>query len=65
MDSYRFRYVSLARTQAGSGHVGIAFERLEGTQFVALISVEDAQRLVDDLPWQILISVAKPQGRSN
>jgi hypothetical protein len=56
MENYLFKYVSVGHSQAGSGHVGLTLERQGGTQFVALLSVADAQRLIDELPEQIRIA---------
>ena len=56
MENYLFKYVSVGHSQAESGHVGLTLERQGGTQFVALLSVADAQRLIDQLPEQIRIA---------
>jgi hypothetical protein len=56
MENYLFKYVSTSHLQAGSGHIGLTLERQGGTQFVALLSVADAQRLLDELPEQVRIA---------
>jgi hypothetical protein len=56
MESYLFKYISVGHSQAGSGHVGLTLERQAGTQFVVLLRVADAQRLIDELPEQIRIA---------
>ena len=56
MENHQFRYVSIGHSAAGSGYVPINLEREEGTQFGAVLSAEDAQRLLDDLPQQVRIA---------
>ena len=56
MEDHRFRYVSIGHSGAGSGLVLINLEREGGTQFGAVLSADDAQRLLDDLPQQIRIA---------
>ena len=56
MENHRFRYVSVGYSATGSGHVLIKLEREEGTQFGAILSADDAKRLLDDLPLQVRIA---------
>ncbi len=56
MENHRFRYVSVGHSGAGSGYVLINLEREEGTQFGAVLSADDAKRLLDDLPQQVRIA---------
>jgi hypothetical protein len=56
MEGYRYRYVPLAHSQAGVGFVGINLQGQDGSTFVAVLSAEDARRLLDDLPQQIRIA---------
>ena len=56
MENHLFRYVSLGYSGVGSGYVLIKLEREEGTQFDAVLSADDAKRLLDDLPQQIRIA---------
>ncbi len=56
MENHRFRYVSVGYSAAGSGYVLINLEREEGTQFGAILSADDAKRLLDDLPLQVRIA---------
>ena len=56
MEDHRFRYVSIAHSAAGSGCVLIILEREDGGQFGAVLSADDAKRLLDDLPQQVRIA---------
>jgi len=56
MEHYHFKYRSIGHSEVGVGFVGIALERDEGTQFMAMLSVEDAKRLMDDLKVQVRIA---------
>jgi hypothetical protein len=60
MESFRFKYVSLAHAEAGGGSVGINFLGQEGHPCTAILSLEDAKRLSDDLPNQLHIACWKP-----
>ena len=59
VENYRFRFLSVGHSAAGSGYVLINLERKEGTQFGAVLSADDAKRLLDDLPEQIRIAAQK------
>jgi hypothetical protein len=56
MENYPFRYVSVSHAAAGAGFVGITLERKEGVQFVAILTVDDARRLLIELPEQVRIA---------
>lgn len=56
MEGYQFKYVGVAHSQAGGDLVAITLERKEGGQFVAVLSVADAKRLLRDLPEQVRIA---------
>jgi Ion channel len=49
----RFRYVRIAHSDAGSGHVAIILEREQGNQFDIVLTSDDASRLLDDLTLPI------------
>ena len=56
MEAHKFRYLGLGKSKAGDGLVLINLERVEGTEFGAVLTAGDAQRLLDDLPQQIRIA---------
>ena len=56
METYQFKYIAVGHSAAGCGYVVINLEREEGTQFGAVLSTDDAKRLLDDLPQQIRIA---------
>ena len=53
MIEYPFRYVSVGASQTGVGYVFIELQRESAEPFGVVLSVEDAQKLVDDLHEQI------------
>jgi len=56
LESYVFGYSSVGHAQAGCGAVSINLRREDGGEFAAILSVEDARRLLDDLPEQVRIA---------
>jgi hypothetical protein len=55
MESYLYRYVSIAHSEPGAG-VMFILERMDGSRFGVALTAEDAERLVDDLREQIRIA---------
>jgi len=57
MEHYRFRYIKMAHSRSQCGEVLIELERGDqGIPFGMVLSVEDAKRLLDELPDQIQIA---------
>jgi hypothetical protein len=56
VESYQFTYVSVAHSAAGLGLIGINLRREDGTPFAIVLSVDDAKRLLEDLPRQVRIA---------
>jgi hypothetical protein len=64
VEGSQLSYVSIAHSAAGSGFVGITFLDQDGHSFVAILNLEDAQRLSEDLPAQVHIAGWKPDQQS-
>jgi len=56
MEAYQFKYVSVACSAVGTGTVGVTLKGDSGNEFIAVLSVEDARRLVHELLEQIRIA---------
>jgi hypothetical protein len=58
-ESHQFSLAGLAHSEARSGLVGIKLTKMGEPPWCLILSVEDAQRLVDMLPTQISIAGKK------
>lgn len=63
MENYRFKYIKASHSELQCGFVGIELTREDGeltredgSPFVVILSVEDANQLLADLPEQVRIA---------
>jgi hypothetical protein len=53
MEEFEYRYFRKVHSAPGSERVGFGLEGERGQRFIALLSVADAQQLIDDLTEQV------------
>ena len=63
LESQRYSYVSVADMAVGAEFVGIVLSPETGFEFLAVLSIADAKKLLDDLQEQIRIAEWKPEGK--
>ncbi len=59
MENFEYKYAGIVHSESRGGIVAFKLERTDGGQFCAMLEVEDAKRLLEDLSEQVRIADKK------